>query len=141
MDNNITENLQSELDEVRRILQEIVYQACDLNNHRHNTLPEALQDAKDFLKETKPISSDTWYRCRFHADLDDYRPVAWPPPGPFWCSGTGDDYSVIIAYVTSEEQVIEFWPEANNISAEECDEIVFTDRFPEPEWWKENKTI
>jgi hypothetical protein len=28
-----------------------------------------------------------WIRYRFHANADDYRPVKFPPPGPYWCSG------------------------------------------------------
>lgn len=79
----------------------------------------------------------TWIRARFCANLDDYRPVKWPPPGPYWCSGYGDDYSIVVAYVKNEEQIKEFWPEATDIDAEEVNEIVFTDRFSKPDWWTE----
>jgi len=77
-----------------------------------------------------------WLRCRFNANLEDYRPIKFPPPGPFWCSGEGEDYSVIVAYLKTEEQIEEFWPEATNISIQEREEINFTDRFPKPDWWK-----
>lgn len=79
----------------------------------------------------------TWLRCRFHANADDYRPMSFPPPGPYWCSGYGDDYSVIVAYVKSEDQITEYWPEANNIDVEECESITFSDRFPKPSWFNE----
>lgn len=82
------------------------------------------------------MASD-WIRARFKANADDYRPVAFPPPGPYWCTGFGDNHSIVVAYVKSEEQIAEFWPEAEDIDVhEENTELVFTDRFPRPEWWK-----
>lgn len=76
-------------------------------------------------------------RARFRADPEDYRPVKWPPPGPYWCSGQAGNgsYSIVVAYADSEEQINEFWPEASHIYATEETEMVFTDRFPKPEWW------
>lgn len=80
----------------------------------------------------------TWYRCRFHANPDDYRPVTFPPPGPYWCSGSGDGYSIVIAYFEDPERITEFWPEATEIDVDDgCDTMLFTDRFPKPEWWDE----
>jgi hypothetical protein len=66
----------------------------------------------------------------------NYRPEG-PPPGPFWCTGyAGDEnYSIVVAYVDSKDQIKEFWPEAINIDAEPVSEIVFTNRFPKPVWW------
>lgn len=81
----------------------------------------------------------SWYRYRFHANEDDYRPVAWPPPGPYWCTGYGDGYSTVVAYLPPDEPLTFWWPEATNVDAEEVDEIVFSDRFPEPEWWADVK--
>lgn len=76
-----------------------------------------------------------WLRCRFKANEHDYRPIVFPPPGPFWCTGYGDDFSIVVAYVKTIEQVTEFWPEASDIDSEECDEITYTDRFPRPSWY------
>ena len=47
-----------------------------------------------------------WTRYRFRADPDDYRPIIFPPPGPYWCSGYGfegdpeepADYSIVITW-------------------------------------------
>lgn len=77
-------------------------------------------------------------RARFKADADDYRPIKWPPPGPYWCTGhAGDEsHSIVVAYADNEDQIREFWPEASDIDAETVTEMVFTDRFPEPGWWK-----
>ena len=38
-------------------------------------------------------------RHRFKTDLEDYRPVTFPPPGPYWCTGETDDHSVVVAYL------------------------------------------
>ena len=74
-------------------------------------------------------------RIRFHANPDDYRPVKWPVKYPFWCSGYGEDFSVVIAYVDSVDELMELWPEASNLDIEERESITFTDRFPKPSWY------
>lgn len=78
-----------------------------------------------------------WLRVRFHVNYPDFRPVLWPPPGPFWRSGiAGDDsYSIVIAYVRSEDQIKAFWPESEIDSVSEAEDIVFSERFPKPDWW------
>ena len=76
-------------------------------------------------------------RARFKANRIDYRPVKWPYPHPYWCSGYGERYSILIAYADNNAQIIEYWPEAKNIDAEECSEYTFSDRFPKPKWFEE----
>lgn len=73
-------------------------------------------------------------RVRFHANYDDYRPVNWPVKHPYWCTGTGDDYSVVVTYADSVEYVLENWPEATNINVENAEQYIFTARFPKPDW-------
>lgn len=76
-------------------------------------------------------------RYRFKANEDDWRPVAWPPPGPCWCSGYGDGYAVVVAYAPHETDVREFWPEADDIEVlDEGVQPTFSDRFPKPDWWQ-----
>lgn len=78
-----------------------------------------------------------WLRVRFHANYPDFRPMLWPPPGPFWRSGiAGDDsFSIVVAYVRQEEQIKEFWPESENVEVlSESSEINYTERFPKPDW-------
>ncbi len=75
-------------------------------------------------------------RVRFKANPDDYRPVKWPVKYPFWCSGYGEEYSIVIAYVDTIEEIYELWPEATELDAEERKEITFTDRFPKPDWYQ-----
>lgn len=79
-----------------------------------------------------------WIRYRFRANEDDYRPVTFPPPGPYWCSGYGDGYSIVVAYLPPDVEVTTFWPEATEIDPmDECASLVFSSRFPKPDWWKD----
>jgi hypothetical protein len=95
-----------------------------------------------------------WIRYRFHANPDDYRPVKFPSPGPYWCTGYGgsrdstseeadDDetfpfgYSVVVAYLPPGVELTEYWPEASDVDREEKDEILYTSRFPKPSWFEE----
>jgi len=77
-----------------------------------------------------------WRRYRFHANLEDSRPVKFPPPGPWWESGFGDDCSIVIAYLPQNVELKEFWPEASKVEFTNETEISFSDRFPRPTWWK-----
>lgn len=74
-------------------------------------------------------------RARFHANDDDPRPVNWPVKHPYWVTGYGDGYAIVVAYADDEEEILRNWPEATNIDAEEVDEYVFTDRFSKPNWF------
>ena len=76
-----------------------------------------------------------WIRYRFQANEADPRPVVFPPPGPFWITGYGDDYAVVVAYLPAKEVLSDFWPDAHRITSDYADEITFSDRFPEPDWW------
>lgn len=77
-----------------------------------------------------------WVRARFKANLNDYRPVKFPPPGPYWCTGYSALHSIVVAYVKEVGEIQEFWPEAKDIDTEEVDAIEYTDRFPRPSWYK-----
>lgn len=80
---------------------------------------------------------NNWVWCRFHANADDYRPVKFPPPGPYWCTGYGDDYSIVVAYFLKKgwrKTLKEHWPEASNVEHEDREEITYSDRFTKPEW-------
>lgn len=73
-------------------------------------------------------------RVRFHANEEDYRPVKWPVKHPFWCTGYGDGYSIVVAYADTVEEIMENWPEATELDLEECSGYTFTSRFPKPAW-------
>ena len=81
----------------------------------------------------------SWLRARFYANYPDSRPIKFPPPGPYWESGfTGDEkHSIVIAYLKTSDQIYEYWPEAKDVTADICDKITFSDRFPKPKWWTE----
>lgn len=74
-------------------------------------------------------------RARFKANGGDYRPVNWPVKHPYWCTGYGDDYTIVVAYADDEAEILANWPEARDISAEEAAEYRFSGRFQKPEWF------
>ena len=76
-------------------------------------------------------------RVRFKSDAEDFRPVNWPLKHPWWCSGTGDGYAIIISYADDEQYILDNWPEAEDLDCEEVDKYMFNDRFPKPDWFKE----
>lgn len=82
-----------------------------------------------------------WLRIRFKVPGDDYRPVVWPMPGPYWCSGYAGDgsYAVLVAFVRKRSEVKKFWPDAFEIeeSGQQNGPITFSDRFPKPDYWDE----
>ena len=76
------------------------------------------------------------YRARFLTDLEDPRPMKFPPPHPWWCTGQDEFNSVVVAYVESSEQLLEYWPDAIEIQiGNPVSGYVFNDRFPRPEWF------
>ena len=74
-------------------------------------------------------------RIRFEANEDDYRPVNWPVKYPYWCTGYGENYSIVITYCEDKGYVYQNWPESKNLDIEEVEKIKFTDRFPKPDWY------
>lgn len=107
-----------------------------------------LAEANDFMKtktvETAkrasgsldPVVMPRWHRYRFHANEDDPRPVKFPPPGPWWHTGSGDGYAIVVAYLPPKANLTDYWPEAAEVDYTEENELTFTDRFPKPDWWK-----
>lgn len=78
-------------------------------------------------------------RARFKVFHEDYRPVNWPIKHPYWCTGSGDDYWIVVAYADDEDEILNNWPEASDIDSEEASEYVFNARFNKPDWFKERK--
>lgn len=76
-----------------------------------------------------------WIRYRFHANLEDSRPVIWPPLGPWWETAIGENYATVVAYLPAGADLRKYWPEADCIDHQERGEIQYTERFPKPEWW------
>lgn len=89
-----------------------------------------------------PEGVKSWDRIRFRANPDDYRCVPWPPLGPYWCSGEGDNYAIVVAYMphpATAKTIKKYWPEASHIDWMQTEtDIQFSDRFPKPSWWNEN---
>ena len=74
-------------------------------------------------------------RARFKTDAEDWRPINWPIKHPYWCTGYGDGYSIIVAYADDEAEILTNWPEAYAIEGDEVDGYTFTSRFPCPDWF------
>lgn len=92
--------------------------------------------------------SKLWDRVRFQVNARDYRPVNFPPPGPYWCTGYGysqthpqKNVAIIVAYFrhgASDSEIKTFWPEAESIDLLSVGvPIEFEERFPAPDWWNE----
>lgn len=80
------------------------------------------------------------YRFKTKA-LEDYRPLKDMKEiqCPWWCSGEGIDYAIIICYLPTEIDLKEYWDDAYDIDIEEVEKITYTDRFRKPDWIKEGK--
>lgn len=88
-------------------------------------------------------------RYRFKTDPTDYRPVEFPPPGPYWCTGyscnpndesLSTEHAIVVAYLPNGESLSNWWPDAVGVETEQVEVIHFTDRFPCPDWWKPAQT-
>lgn len=79
------------------------------------------------------------YRFKTKA-IDDYRPLVDMKEiqMPWWCTGEGEDYgedyAVIICYLPEGENLKKYWDDAYDIEREKRNCIVYTDRFPKPDW-------
>ena len=74
-------------------------------------------------------------RVRFKANEEDPRPISWPVKHPYWITGYGEGYSVIVSYADSEQYILDNWPEATELEIDEANDYVFTSRFPKPDWF------
>jgi len=74
-------------------------------------------------------------RVRFKANIDDPRPVNWPIKHPYWITGEGFDYAIVVSYADDMDYITTNWPEAKDLDIEEREDYFFTDRFPKPDWF------
>lgn len=75
-------------------------------------------------------------RYRFKTYADDFRPIVFNPSFPWWCSGYGDGYAVIIAFLPRDEPLSKYWDDAFDVEFTEEKEITFSPRFPQPKWFR-----
>lgn len=71
--------------------------------------------------------------------LHDVRPVCWPVYHPYWIVSFEQKFVVVMAYVTSIDQLKHLWPEAENITVyeESTNGYQYNSRFPRPDWLDE----
>jgi len=86
-----------------------------------------------------------WRRYWFKTnEVEDYRPVIFDPRFPWWCSGHGMNGnfeicdSTIIAWLPEDEPLEKYWPDAHNVDYSDHTQIMFTDRFPQPDYYQES---
>lgn len=75
------------------------------------------------------------YRFKTKA-VDDYRPLEDMAEikCPWWCSGEGNDFVVIVCYLPKGVDLKKYWDDAYEIVAQAVESITYTDRFPKPDW-------
>lgn len=44
---------------------------------------------------------------------------------------------ILVAYVNDIDELMNLWPEASDVYIEKVNKILFSDRFPKPDWYKE----
>ena len=102
---------------------------------RHQTLTRPALECDQ--AESHPVDGQAMHRFRFQVASDDYRPMAFPPVGPYWCTGYNDTHAFVVAYAPDEETLTnaDHWPDAEDVQDLGEQEITFTDRFRKPDWW------
>jgi len=78
-------------------------------------------------------------RARFKCNHIDPRPVNWPIKHPYWVSGYGDRFAVVVAYADDEAELLRNWPDATEIDSEVVGLYAFTSRFKKPDWFDGDK--
>lgn len=75
------------------------------------------------------------YRFKTKA-IEDYRPLKDMKDiqCPWWCSGEGTDYAILICYLPIGVDLFEYWDDAYEIEKQEREEITYTDRFRKPDY-------
>lgn len=83
-------------------------------------------------------------RYRFKTkSVEDCRPLKdlAPLKMPWWCTGLAGDgsYAVIVCYLPDLVSLQHYWDDAYDITAERCEKITYSNRFPKPAWLIEEK--
>lgn len=150
LDNNDTCEVMYELHAVYRLISSKTVNKGTREGHLFcNNCIEKLIPKKDEesfkLMEPAEISknSKNLIRYRFRTkSVEDFRPLIdlATIKMPYWCTGYGvnGDFenanAIIVCYLPKTEDLFKYWDDAYDIEKEECDEIIYTDRFPKPDW-------
>lgn len=103
-----------------------------------NKLVEATTPVQPGVTEKRSILRMRWHLI---TASDDYRPVKWPPPGPYWCVGNIDKLGFTIVTLFPEGTAVhDYWPELLGVEPDFVQHVqegeqVFSGRFPCPHWW------
>lgn len=78
-------------------------------------------------------------RHKFHIPGADCAPQLFPPPGPYWCIGHGDGFSIVVAFLPAEIEVSKHWPDATRIHTGPALDQAPPDRYPNINFWPEGR--
>lgn len=80
-----------------------------------------------------------WVRYLFTSNqVQDPRPITFPPPGPYWITGEGQGYATLAAYLPVGVSIHLFWPEARVTDVVPAPNgPQYSSRFRKPEWYHE----
>ena len=76
-------------------------------------------------------------RYRFKTkSVDDYRPLIdfKTINMPWWCTSECDEFATIVCYLPFSEDLSKYWDDAYDIDIEDAIEIMYSDRYPKPDW-------
>ena len=82
-----------------------------------------------------------WRRYRFQTKAEDFRPLVFNPQYPWWVSGHAGGSTIICAYLPKDEDLLKYWDDAYLITYVSLDKIVFTERFPKPDYYVEEMKL
>jgi hypothetical protein len=85
-----------------------------------------------------------WKRYRFKTrSIGDHRPLVFNPQCPWWCTGKSEagGYASIVAYLPSNENLLNYWDDAFDIEFSNESGITFSERFPMPDYFKRKPSI
>lgn len=137
--------LAEERDALKVDLDRALQSHCSLTSELRESHEELARLREQLAIHTKEKRKGVmvYYRWRFKVPFEDYRPIKFPPPGPYWCTGYDmDDNAILVSYLPVSIEVTsnELWPDAFDVTrlSEGPEFIRFTSRFSRPEWWSDS---
>ena len=78
-----------------------------------------------------------WKKYKFKTNIADYRPKMYNSNFPWWKTGGDDESTDITVWLPTEQKLSNYWEDAYSVSHSTHEEIVFTERTPQPEWYNQ----
>ena len=146
----VQENLEA-IEEIRKQLEfdESIKMNFSVHYQKGDDIPKYVIIRKRFARELVKFYEENFsnvenkklksYRFKTNS-VDDFRPLVDMSSinMPWWCTGESGDgkYATIVCYLPPEEDLMKYWDDAFDIESDEVEKIVYTSRFPKPDWVK-----